>query len=135
MPLLSVCWNLSRAEDLTAVVGIRFLALHCSLMPRGKNNLVPVSVGLSVAMKLGNGRLAGVPGRGEKRKEGRVGKAGKEQIGILRAKSVFLFSASVSVPTYPLQRAGWISEPSWGLRRNRSLAPTSCRRSFRGRWW
>lgn len=63
--LLSVCWNSSRAADPTAVMCIRFSALHCSLMPGGKNNLVPVSAGFSVAVKLANGRLAGVPGRGK----------------------------------------------------------------------
>lgn len=43
--------------DLTAEVGVRFSALHCTLMPGGKNNLVPMSAGSSMAVKLGSDRL------------------------------------------------------------------------------
>lgn len=75
--------------DLTAEVGVRFSALHCTLMPGGKNNLVPMSAGSSMAVKLGSDRLGCL--KGEERKGARVGKAGKERIGIPRAKQIFLF--------------------------------------------
>jgi len=65
--------------DPTAAVGIRFLALHCSLMSGGKNNLVPVSAGLSVAGKRANGRLAGVPGRGKRGRKQELEKQGKRE--------------------------------------------------------
>lgn len=77
----SVCWNLSRGADLTAEVDIRFSALHRSLIAqRKKNNLVFVSACLSMTVKLADGRLAGVPGRGKReRKEG--SKSGKSREG------------------------------------------------------
>lgn len=96
---------MSQGADLTAEVGIRLSALHHSLIAqRKKNNLVFVSACLSMAVKLADGRLAGVPGRGKRgRKEAGVGKAGKERIGILGVKNAFLFSAFVSIPSHPLQ--------------------------------
>lgn len=75
----SVCWNLSRAADLTAEVGIRFLALHRSLMPRGENNLVPVSAGLSVAVIVVNGRLAGMPESGKRGRKQEWEKQGRRE--------------------------------------------------------
>lgn len=48
--------------DLTAEVGVRFSALQCTLMPGGKNNLVPMSAGLSMAVKLGSDRLGCLEG-------------------------------------------------------------------------
>lgn len=61
------------------MVGIRFSALHHSLMPGGKNNLVPMSAGLSVAVKLANGRLAGVPGRGRRGRKREWEKQGRRE--------------------------------------------------------
>lgn len=65
--------------DLTVEVDIRFSALHRSLIAQKKNNLVFVSACLSTAVKLPDGRLTGMPGRGEKRKEG--SKSGKSREG------------------------------------------------------
>lgn len=68
--------------DLTVEVGIRFSALHRSLIAQKttkKPHSVFVSACLSTVVKLPDGRLTGMPGRGEKRKEG--SKSGKSREG------------------------------------------------------
>lgn len=83
--------------------GYQVLALHRSLIAqRKKNNLVFVSACLSLAVKLADGWLGCLDGRKEEERKQEWEKKGR--IGILRVKNVFLFSASVSVPSHPLQR-------------------------------
>lgn len=90
-----------------------------------------MSAGVSMAAKWANGRLAGVL---EGRKE-EGSKSGKSREGANRNPKSKEYLSVLCIPfcTHISHVESWISEPSWELCRNGSLAPTLHRWSFLGR--